>query len=76
MLQKLDNLSFLDLPKQLFSYKFTTNDVGCSFENANTTDTNEFVSAVCWRRSNDVLMAGNRYIHVDEVNNGFLNNFS
>lgn len=50
---------YKDLSKQLFSYKFTDTEISATFEPVNLSDGNEFVSAVCWRKSNDILMAGN-----------------
>uniref|UniRef100_A0A336LHD4 CSON013668 protein n=1 Tax=Culicoides sonorensis TaxID=179676 RepID=A0A336LHD4_CULSO len=52
------SLYYKNLPTQLFSYKFTNTDFTNGYETNNTNDS-EFVSAVCWRRTNDVLMAGN-----------------
>lgn len=52
---------FKDVSKKLFSYKFNDLDmqISSAFEPVNLSDGNEFVSAVCWRKSDDVLMAGN-----------------
>lgn len=54
---------FKDVSKKLFSYKFGSHDaemgLSSNYEPVNLSDGNEFVSAVCWRKTNDVIMAGN-----------------